>query len=662
MAKKLRSWFFTTSSDSKINGFWQRFVGGGVSKPTQETFQNLADSAAFHTEISSAAQVDSTGALSEKSGLVILSSDINAKAGTDTALGATGGSVVPKNSNLPVVINSITNQAIREFNLPALTVETNTTGSNNKFSYKLATGFLNLLIKYLLPAISTGDGNKYVKVNAGETGYEFGVPAGGGGDIYKTVATSSLNYSTTTLGSTVALTVPAGLAYTINQEVFVIDSANSANNLIGKVLSYSGTTLSVKVVKKAGTGTSTNQNVNLSTSEIPDYTAITIQKRLVALNGVLSFVADSGVTNNQFWIAPGGNDTTGDGSINKPWKTFNFVKTKIQQLADSTGETVTLMVIGGTYANIADSVYTSGANMAIEKAGGLYYNYTINCFPGVNITQSGTSFYDNNLLNGHIDVYGSPTINGTGTLGGAYLINIATKRNGTTQTTQFHRYKNLTTNDVGSNCIKIGSTNANTSGPSVCYFSAAAVSSATSPSLEMVGADALIILQVGSASNNISGGVGVKLNGAGSVIVIDSRFANQVSGTLFKAFQVTAPPAWNVTWAGGVGAGIAATYVVKNTTFFVRAGVSICAFVDISGTGDLSAKLLIDGCYMFTEPAANSAVFVIGTSISDKLCIRDSISSADASSGSPDIVAYGTAPTLLVDTAKTFYLLPQFPF
>jgi hypothetical protein len=50
-----RAWFFTTSGDTQIGGFWQRFVSGGISKPTQNTFEDLTQSTAFKTELTDGA-------------------------------------------------------------------------------------------------------------------------------------------------------------------------------------------------------------------------------------------------------------------------------------------------------------------------------------------------------------------------------------------------------------------------------------------------------------------------------------------------------------------------------------------------------------------------------------------------------------------------------
>lgn len=55
MAIRLKSWFFTTSGDQQVGGFWRRFVGGGISKPTQATFEDLTDSVAFKSQLTDGA-------------------------------------------------------------------------------------------------------------------------------------------------------------------------------------------------------------------------------------------------------------------------------------------------------------------------------------------------------------------------------------------------------------------------------------------------------------------------------------------------------------------------------------------------------------------------------------------------------------------------------
>jgi hypothetical protein len=77
---RLRNWFYTTIGDIKDgNGFWNRFVGNGVSRPKQATFEDLTKSTAFKTELGDRAQdADYNEAHNEtnpKQGLVVTAKD-----------------------------------------------------------------------------------------------------------------------------------------------------------------------------------------------------------------------------------------------------------------------------------------------------------------------------------------------------------------------------------------------------------------------------------------------------------------------------------------------------------------------------------------------------------------------------------------------------------
>jgi microcystin-dependent protein len=158
--RRLRAHFFTLVGDSPINGFYTRLRGGGVSKPTQQTFEDLAESCAFHSEVNSAAAVDTTGALINKQGLVIISAGANNKSGSDTALGATGGALAVPPSGLPTL--EAINQTVGDFTGDTpIEIATGVSTARNQYIVKLKASFITFLSKYT-PSM-TGSTGKYLK-------------------------------------------------------------------------------------------------------------------------------------------------------------------------------------------------------------------------------------------------------------------------------------------------------------------------------------------------------------------------------------------------------------------------------------------------------------------------------------------------------------------
>jgi hypothetical protein len=373
--RRLRSYFFSTSADTPINGFYTRFIDG--SKPNQNTFEELTASAAFHAEADSAAQTDSVGALINKQGLVILSEDASAKANSDVVLGGTAGVKVPQNRHLPTVIDSVTDQVLRDFTGKPLQVAVDATGSNNKYSFNFRTAFLTMLSKFLLPSFTTGDSLKVVRVNAGETAYELAtVAAGTGGASYSGVSVTSNSIANGT--KTFAITPDAGtFKVAIGNRIRFTDDADSANYVEGIVSAASPTSITIDADNFGGTGTIADWTYNLG-GNIPS--------------------ADVTGVANLFVSQLEGDDTTGTGSINKPFATL----AKAQSLVT---DNQTIVMFGGNYTNSINIVKDNTT-------------YTIFCFPGVTITQSSTSFYDSLAVAGRVDIVGKPNVICTSLLAG----------------------------------------------------------------------------------------------------------------------------------------------------------------------------------------------------------------------------------------------------
>lgn len=381
--KRLRNYFFSTSGDTQINGFWQRFLGGGISKPTEQTMSDLTASVPFFTEVTSAAQTDSIEALQNKQGLVIAASDASAKAGSDVALGSTGGTLSVKPSQLPNVIDSITDQTIRDFTGKPLEIVTDATGSNNKYSARLRSTFLTTLLKFLLPSFTTGDALKVVRVNAGETAYELGTIAPGtSGASYN--GTSSTGNTIAKGAKTFAITPASGtFAVAIGNRIRFTDSSDSTRYVEGIVSAVTpSSSITILADNTGGTGSLTTTTYNLG-GNIPS----------TDTTGVANLYVDS----------LSGDDTTGDGSINKPFKTISKAKSVVIN-------NQTVIVFGGSYTNAVNLV----------KAG---VTYTLFCFPGVTITQTTTSMIDSLAISGRVDIEGEPNIVCTALSVACFVIN-----------------------------------------------------------------------------------------------------------------------------------------------------------------------------------------------------------------------------------------------
>lgn len=387
--KRLKTYFFTTVGDTQKNGFWTRFVGGGVSKPTEETMSDLVASAAFHAELSSAAQTDTVAALSAKQGLVIIASDANAKAGISTPLGNTGGKTVVQPSQLPTV-ESATND-FTATTLPADGASTatqdpfdliaDTTTTRNRYILKFKLAFVKWLLRRTLPAGGTA-GQAIVKTTGTDYDYGWGtVAAGSTGDIYKTTSSTSIDPSLINLGSNAVFTVPTGLAYTVGQTVRVYSTGTPAKQLFGTVVSFTGTTLTLKKVFSVGSGSSTDWQINVSPTEFPDYTGITTKSGLKVTNGALFWDAEQTVNgvSNLYIDGTNGVNTLDAGTILKPFLTLDYCIQRIDGTGPFAGlgalTNKQIVCLNGNLTT-GNNIYRNTINLSIEASCTITYNGT----------------------------------------------------------------------------------------------------------------------------------------------------------------------------------------------------------------------------------------------------------------------------------------------
>jgi len=108
-----------------------------------------------------------------------------------------------------------------------------------------------------------GTGPQGIQGNTGATGGTGPQgPTGNTGDVYKSTSTSSITLGSLSIGNSVFLTVPSGLAYSKVQSLLVAASITQYFN--GTLVSYVGTGLTLSVTGVTGTGTPNNWDVNLA--------------------------------------------------------------------------------------------------------------------------------------------------------------------------------------------------------------------------------------------------------------------------------------------------------------------------------------------------------------------------------------------------------------
>lgn len=475
------------------------------------------------------------------------------------------------------------------------------------------------------------------------------------GNEYKTTSITTIDPSALTLGSTTGFTVLDTMAYTPKETVYAYSIATPATYIMGEVVSYAASILTIKVLQKSGSASANDWQLNLASNELPDYTGVVAKAGLVATNGVLSWEVGESITNNQFYISPGGNDTTGDGSISKPWRTFSRARTQIQVVATTSGQLITLMVIGGSYTN--------NVNMAIGGSGTSWYRYTINCLPGVSITQTTTSFYNNSLINSFLNIYGNPDliVADGDTLGGAYLLNIGVQRVTNPSSTISTTFWNFSTiNSKSAFCILFGNSLAEQY-QALCYFKAANITTATTPTIRAGGLKGVLVFTSASVSNSVTGGVGFELNGFPSVIIENTRFAP--TGT-FNFTAVRCAVAFSIIATDN---NIIEGCVIKNSFLTLRGTTG--TFIDISGRGDMSGRILAELCVL-TNYNSLAGQFLLGASnldrISARLCRTSSnvVSSGGAVVSPATPVNVNSVPASVVEPAVTisngyWFYLPQ---
>lgn len=221
------------------------------------------------------------------------------------------------------------------------------------------------------------DGTQYVITNLTTLAV---TNVGASGDRYKT--TSATSRTITNTGS-LTFTVDAGLSYIPLQEVLIVYDAS--NYMIGTVTSYSGTTLTVDVNHKTGSGTYAAWTINLDGTPVDALTGSGSANQVGVFSGAQTVVGDANLT---FDTATDTLSTTNialSGAINEAQGT-NIASASTTDIGAATGNSVT---VTGTTTITALGTVQAGTRRIVTFSGilTLTYNATSLILPtAANIT------------------------------------------------------------------------------------------------------------------------------------------------------------------------------------------------------------------------------------------------------------------------------------
>ncbi len=143
--KQLKAWFFTVTSELRLDGTTGGTRLRNTDKPPQQTFENLLASTTFSTESSDRARVSTGATLSSEQGLAVLASDVQARA---NAAQLSDRSLVVQPHQLPTV-EALANSAVEDMPTTALFVQTGGATTRNQFQVRLLGTWVTWLISRL---------------------------------------------------------------------------------------------------------------------------------------------------------------------------------------------------------------------------------------------------------------------------------------------------------------------------------------------------------------------------------------------------------------------------------------------------------------------------------------------------------------------------------
>jgi hypothetical protein len=264
--KRNRAWFFTTTGDTKLGTYWRRFVGGGISRPTQGTFEDLLESVPLFDESNSAASVDSASSLKEKQGLVIVQTDAKVKTNDNSLTGGVGTAVVrPSQISTVAAGSDVINNDVNNFSGSAIGVTVDAVSTRNHYLVNFSTAFKTWLVGVLNTIngklVPTGGTTGQALTKVSNTNHDLTwTTITGSGERY--TATSSTSSSVTV--GTIGLAVGAGFAYAKGNRVRISRTSDATIYMEGIVISYDGSILLTSVDTIVGTGTFTDWTVVLA--------------------------------------------------------------------------------------------------------------------------------------------------------------------------------------------------------------------------------------------------------------------------------------------------------------------------------------------------------------------------------------------------------------
>lgn len=179
--KQLRAWFTAITTDiSRLRK---------SDKPTQQTFENLISSTAFLTESSDRAKVSTGATLASEQGLVVLASDVQARAGTSQL---SDRSLVIQPSQLPT-LSSLDVFSVQD--MPTTTIDISLSSATTRNAYRT---FLNSTwITWLISRIFKQGGTiGQVPIKVDSTNYNWNWGQLGNNTTFINALTNDSNFTT----------------------------------------------------------------------------------------------------------------------------------------------------------------------------------------------------------------------------------------------------------------------------------------------------------------------------------------------------------------------------------------------------------------------------------------------------------------------------------
>lgn len=146
--KRTKSYFFAVTSSVRLDGTTGGTRFRNTDKPPMQTFEDLCASATFFTESSDRARISTGATLGSEQGLVVLASDVQAKANTAQLADR---SLVVQPHQLPTA-EATTNSAVEDMPTTPLQVQVGAASTRNQYTFRLSATWITWLVSRLFEA------------------------------------------------------------------------------------------------------------------------------------------------------------------------------------------------------------------------------------------------------------------------------------------------------------------------------------------------------------------------------------------------------------------------------------------------------------------------------------------------------------------------------